>query len=63
MLKWNLDAAMGGMGVGDSFFVPCLDTQAVVTTLSAMGRQYGYKVMVRVRVENYVKGVRVWRLA
>jgi hypothetical protein len=62
-LLWNLDAAMGGMTVGDSFFVPCVSCQPAMTTLIQMGRQYGYEVKVRLRFENYVKGVRVWRVA
>ncbi len=62
MLRWNLDVAVGGMSVGDSFFVPCVDCQPVITTLVQLGKAFGYKVVVRIRYENYIKGVRIWRM-
>jgi len=62
MLKWNLDIAVGGMTVGDSFFVPCLDCASARTTLIQLGRMFKYEVTVKSWVENGIKGVRIWRL-
>jgi hypothetical protein len=63
MLKWNLDPVMGGMDVGDSFFVPCIQCAPFQTLVHALASEYGIKVKIRTRFEHHVKGIRVWRVA
>jgi hypothetical protein len=63
MPKWNLDPVMGGMVVGDSFFVPCIQCTELQSLVHKLAAEFGIKVKIRTRFEHYVKGIRVWRVA
>jgi hypothetical protein len=54
---------MGGMAVGDSFFIPTLDSRPVIKTAASLAAKFNYKVKAKAVIENRIKGVRVWRLA
>lgn len=61
-IKWNLETPMGAMVPGDSFFVPCIKCPPLISGVQRLAKLYNIKVQVRVRFENYIKGIRVWRL-
>jgi hypothetical protein len=63
MLKWNLRIAISGMEVGDTFFIPCLECDTEKRKVTSLSSEFGYKLSYRSVVEDYVKGVRVWRVA
>lgn len=60
--KWNLKAVLGGMAVGDSFFIPCLDYEQVRKEIRAIARSFDIQVEIEPRTEQYIKGVRTWRI-
>jgi hypothetical protein len=62
MLKWNLEATISGMRVGDSFFIPCLKCSNVESRIRRLSREFGYEFTVKNVTEEFVKGVRAWRL-
>jgi hypothetical protein len=47
---------------GYSFFVPCIDTKAAKQTILQVTRRLQIDVVMRVQVEEGIKGVRVWRV-
>jgi hypothetical protein len=47
---------------GYSFFVPCIDVPAAREEVSRVTKRLKIKVITQVRVEDGVKGLRVWRL-
>lgn len=61
-VKWNLKATIGGMAVGDSFFIPCLDCDQVRKEIRAVARMFDVKLEIKPRTEQYIKGVRAWRV-
>jgi hypothetical protein len=63
MPQWNLDAAFGGMQVGQGFFLPCMDCEKVRRVLYLIAREFNYRIMVQVSFESYLRGVRVRRIA
>lgn len=63
MLKWNLRVAISGMEVGDTFFIPCLDCDTEKRAALKLGKSFGYKISYRAVTEDYIKGIRVWRVA
>jgi hypothetical protein len=62
MLRWNLDAVIGGMPVNSSFFVPCIRCRALQGNINAAGKRFGVKMRTQVRFEANIKGVRAWRV-
>ena len=62
MLKWNLKAAISGMRVGDSFFVPCLDCKYLESKIRRVADEFGYSMSVKNVTEEFVKGLRAWRV-
>lgn len=62
MPLWNLDQVVGGMPVGSSFFVPCVQCKGMKTRILGVGKRYGVTLRVKVRFENNIKGVRAWRI-
>jgi len=62
MVKWNLKAVLGGMSVGESFFIPCLECKQVRFEVLNLARSFGIEVEVKPRTEQYIKGVRTWRI-
>lgn len=62
MPKWDFKAVLGGMAVGDSFFVPCLDSADFRKEIRRLASMYGIEVEIRERTEEYVRGVRTWRI-
>ena len=47
--------------VGSSFFIPCLNCKQVRKQMKAMLRRMRLKVVMRVCIEEGVRGLRVWR--
>ena len=62
MINWDFEAVIGGMRVGDSFFIPCLDCKPYRAEIRRVAEEFGVKVRSRSRVENYIRGLRVWRI-
>jgi hypothetical protein len=47
--------------VGSSFFIPCLNCKQVRKQLKAVLRRLKLKVVMRVCIEEGVRGLRIWR--
>jgi hypothetical protein len=47
--------------VGSSFFIPCLNCKQVRTQLKAALKRMKLKTVMRVCIEEGVRGLRVWR--
>lgn len=48
--------------VGDSFFVPCVDTQEVSIEAHKLARQHAFKLRIEKVVYEQLFGVRIWRI-
>lgn len=62
MLNWNLKATISGMRIGDSFFIPCLNCTLLDSRIRRLSKEFGYDFSVRNVTEEFVKGLRVWRV-
>jgi len=49
------------MVVGASVFVPCIDTEKAKQQLEKVAELKSWQVEMRVRIENEMFGVRIWR--
>ncbi len=47
---------------GWSFFIPCLDPKKHRRIILAEVKRLKYKVVTKVRIEDGVRGIRVWRV-
>ena len=52
----------GGMVVGSSIFVPCIDTERAKSQIKKVMESKGWEYKASVVVENEYQGVRVWRI-
>ena len=52
----------GKMAVGASVFVPCVDTDKAKAQVNKVAGIKGWTFEMRVRVENGMFGVRIWRI-
>jgi len=48
--------------VGCSFFVPCLRIDESKKTIQAVVKRLGFKVVMKLVIEDAIKGLRVWRI-
>jgi len=62
VIKWDLESVMGGMRVGDSFFIPCLECKDLNRTINKLAKGFGIEVEVKYRTEDLIKGLRTWRV-
>ena len=62
MPKWDIPAVLGGMRVGDSFFIPCIPCDEIRKEIKRLADLFNIEVDIRDRTEEYVKGLRTWRL-
>ena len=46
---------------GTSFFVPCLKLEESKIMVLAVTKRLGFKVAIKVVIEDGIKGLRVWR--
>jgi|DEB0MinimDraft_10_1074344.scaffolds.fasta_scaffold37626_3 hypothetical protein len=56
-----IDVAWDTWRVGQSIFVPCLNTKKAVVQARAVARRKQYTLESQVRIENGYLGVRIWR--
>ena len=61
-IEWDFAAVLGGMRVGDSFFIPCLACTDYRRQISRLAKQFGIKVHIRAWVQDYIRGLRIWRI-
>lgn len=47
---------------GTSFFVPCINHRAAKTAVNKVMRRLHMKVVMKVAIEEGIKGLRVWRV-
>jgi biotin carboxylase len=47
---------------GHSFFVPCLDDKTGIEKITAIMKRLGFPVIIKVVIEDGVRGLRVWRI-
>jgi len=50
------------MVVGASAFIPCVDTEKAKQQLEKIAELKSWQVAVRVRIENKMFGLRIWRI-
>jgi hypothetical protein len=62
MPKWDLQAVIGGMRVGDSFFVPCLECKDLNRRINSLAESFNIEVEIKYRTEDLIKGLRTWRV-
>jgi hypothetical protein len=62
MLKWNYKAALKKMEVGDSFFIPTLDLDGLMASITWAAYDIGIAVIVHRCVSSGALGLRVWRV-
>ena len=48
--------------LGRSFFVPCLDDKTGIEKITAIMKRLGFPVIIKVVIEDGVRGLRVWRI-
>jgi hypothetical protein len=60
-MKQPIELPVGSMVVGDSFFVPCVDTHEVSHEAHRLARQYKFKLRIEKVVYNSLYGIRIWR--
>jgi hypothetical protein len=48
--------------VGSSFFIPCLDADKARKRVEDKMERLGYNVIVKLVIEDGVRGLRVWRV-
>jgi hypothetical protein len=61
-MKQPVELPVGSLVVGDSFFVPCIDTQEVSIEAHKLARQHTFKLRVEKVVYNGLYGIRIWRI-
>ncbi|MDX1409271.1 MAG: hypothetical protein R3330_14090 [Saprospiraceae bacterium] len=61
MLRWDFFTAIGGMRVGDSFFIPCLQCDEYRKEIRFAANKLGVRVLIRQWTDDFVKGLRIWR--
>ena len=57
----NYDLDWKKFRVGTSFFVPCLHTKTAQEHLEKKMKRLGYAVIIKVVIEDGIRGLRVWR--
>jgi hypothetical protein len=49
--------------VGSSFFVPCLRDEEGRQRIERKMNRLGYKVLIKIVIEDEIRGLRVWRIS
>lgn len=49
--------------VGSSFFVPCIHDEEGRARIEAKMRRLGYRVIIKIVIEDDIRGLRVWRIS
>ena len=47
---------------GTSFFVPCFRLEEGVASVKEVTRRLGYRIAIKIVIEDGIKGLRVWRI-
>ena len=48
--------------VGASFFIPCIHAQQAKDEVKGLVRRFGFKVVMKVVIEDGIRGLRIWRV-
>ena len=48
--------------VGTSFFVPCIHTEQAKEDVQRVTRRFKFRVVIKVVIEDGIRGLRVWRV-
>jgi hypothetical protein len=51
-----------GFKLGASFFVPCIHKDTAKEEIKTVTRRLGYKVVMKLVIEEGIRGLRVWRI-
>jgi len=49
--------------IGSSFFIPCIRDKEARERIETKMRRLGYKVLIKLVVEDGIRGLRVWRVS
>lgn len=60
--KIKIVVSWGDMVIGASVFIPCIDTQKAKEQVQEVAERNLWQVTARVRIENEMFGVRIWRI-
>lgn len=60
--EWDLERVLLRMDRGDSFFIPCLNTDDIRKKILHEAGKLGMKVSVRYVVEGELQGLRTWKV-
>ena len=58
----NIKIAWEFMIIGSSVFIPCINTNKAKNQLRKIFKNRGWSAEIRVRIENGIFGVRIWRI-
>ena len=61
-MKQPVELPIGNMVVGDSFFVPCIDTNEISTEAHKLAKEYNFKIKLEKVIYGQLFGLRVWRI-
>lgn len=61
-MKQPVELPIGSMVVGDSFFVPCIDTDEITTEAHKLAKAYNFKIKLEKVIYGQLFGLRVWRI-
>ena len=61
-MKQPINLPGGGMDIGDSFFVPCVDDVEIRRELAQISDDFDYALRVERVVSRGMYGLRVWRI-
>lgn len=56
------DVNWGKFTRGSSFFIPVLDPKPAKRIIREETRRLGYKILMKVTIEEGIRGLRVWRI-
>jgi hypothetical protein len=62
VLSWNYETTLLALQVGESFFIPAMDRQALSRKILAFADKAGINVVCRAALCDGVLGVRTWRV-
>jgi hypothetical protein len=61
-MKQPVELPISSMVVGDSFFVPCIDTNEISTEAHKLAKAHNCKIKLEKVIYEQLFGLRVWRI-
>ena len=61
-MKQPVELPISSMVVGDSFFVPCIDTKEVSNEAYKLAKTHNFKLRIEKVIYEQLFGLRIWRI-